>query len=181
MIHQKNTVSRKQEKRFRNSSMNPIQLFFLNVLIILTAVWLLFGFVFRFLTVPNEDMNPSLKAGDLLLCYQLQKDIRAQDVVAVRKNDTIYIGRVVAVPGDIVEISDKETLIINGNTMLENNIFSATPRFEGFISYPLTLSESEYFILADARNGCEDSRYYGAVQKNEIQGKIITVLRRNHL
>ena len=161
--------------------MNPIQLFFLNMLIILTAVWLLFRFVFGFMPAPNADMNPNLKAGDLLLCYRLQKDIRAQDVVVIRKNHTSYVGRVVAVPGDTVEISDGEKLIINGNIMIENNIYSATPRFEGFVSYPLTLSESEYFILADARGGCEDSRYYGAVQKSEIQGKIITVLRRNHL
>ncbi|MBE6877483.1 MAG: signal peptidase I [Ruminococcus sp.] len=161
--------------------MNPIQIFFLNVLIIFTAVWLLSEFVFGFLSVPNDDMSPNLKAGDLLLSYRLQKKIRAQDIVIIRKNDTTYIGRVIAVPGDTVEISDSEKLIINGNIMIENNIYSATPRFDGFVSYPLTLSESEYFILADARNGSEDSRYYGAVHQKEIQGKIITVLRRNHL
>ncbi|MBR1554874.1 MAG: signal peptidase I [Oscillospiraceae bacterium] len=181
MIHEKNTVRSKKDSAFRKSPMNPIQLFFLNVLIILTAVWLIFSFVFRFLSAPNDDMNPNLKAGDLLLCYRLQKEIRAQDVIVIRKNNTTYIGRVVAVSGDTVEISDEETLIINGNTMIETNIYTSTPRFEGFVSYPLTLSESEYFILADARNGCEDSRYYGAVQEKEIQGKIITVLRRNHL
>ena len=35
--------------------------------------------------------------------------------------------------------------------------------------------------LADARQNGTDSRYFGAVQKNEIVGTVITIVRRNNL
>lgn len=170
----------KQSKKQR-SPMNPIQIFLLNVLIVTAAVWLLFGFVFGIRSAPNGDMSPNIKAGDLLLYYRLEKSCQAQDVVVLRKNGTVYVGRVVAVGGDTVEITDDETLVINGNTMTETNIYTRTPRYEGFAEYPLTAAPDSYFVLADNRAGCEDSRYYGTVQKSEVLGKVITVIRRNHL
>lgn len=179
---QTNEQKQKQEKKQKKRSpMNPVQIFFLNAIIIVTVIWLLFGMVFGFAAVPNGDMSPNLKAGDLLLYYQLYNDYKAQDVVVLRKNDTTYVGRIVAVGGDTVEITDSESLVINGHTMIENNIYSPTPRYEGFTQYPLTLAEGECFVLADLRNGGEDSRYYGAVSEREILGKVITVIRRNNL
>ena len=65
--------------------------------------------------------------------------------------------------------------------MIESNIFYSTPRYEGFVEYPLVLGEDECFVLVDKRNGGEDSRYYGPVDKDEILGTVITVVRRNSL
>ena len=161
--------------------MNPIQIFFLNALIVVTVLWLLFGFVIGFAAAPNGDMSPNIKNVDLLLYYRLNKSCQAQDVVVLRKNDTTYIGRVVAVGGDSVDITDEAALVINGNTVLESNIYSATPRYEGFLEYPVQVPEGSYFIRADSRNGGEDSRYYGTVSESEILGRVITVVRRNNL
>ena len=91
------------------------------------------------------------------------------------------MGRIVAVPGDTVDITDTENLVINGNVMIESNIYVSTPRYEGFVEYPVKLASNEYFVLCDYRTGSEDSRYYGSVAENEIMGKVITVLRRNDL
>ena len=174
--------SEKPEKeKKKRSPMGPLQTFFLNALLIVTAVWLLCGFVLGFTTVPNGDMSPNLKAGDLLMYYQLNRTFAAQDVVVLKKNDTVYVGRVVAKGGDTVDITDSGSLVINGNTMIESNIYHPTVRYEGFVSYPVTLNEGEYFVLADIRNSGEDSRYYGTVSESEILGKVITAVRRNHL
>lgn len=169
------------DKKKKRSPMGPIQTFFLNALLIVTAVWLLCGLVFGFATVPNGDMSPNLRSGDLLLYYQLNRKFAAQDVVVIKKNDTIYVGRIVARAGDTVDIPDNGNLVINGNTMIEPNIYNPTVRYEGFVNYPLTLSENEYFILADIRSSGEDSRYYGPVSEDEILGKVITAVRRNNL
>jgi signal peptidase I len=45
----------------------------------------------------------------------------------------------------------------------------------------MELSEDEYFILGDYRTGAKDSRFYGAVTRKEIKGKILAVLRRTGL
>lgn len=188
MSHTKNTNEasaaplKKEESRPKQKSpMNPVQIFLLNALIVVTVLWLLFGFVLGLAAAPNGDMSPNIKNSDLLLYYRLNKSCQAQDVVVLRKNGTEYIGRVIAVGGDSVEITDEAKLVINGNIVSESNIYSATPRYEGFLEYPVTVEQGSYFILADSRNGGEDSRYYGTVTEQEILGKVITVIRRNNL
>ncbi len=94
---------------------------------------------------------------------------------------TRFVCRVVAGPGDTVEISDSERLVVNGNTMIENNIFYNTPEYGGLVGYPLILEEGQYFVLADSRNGGADSRFFGSVDEEDILGVVITILRRNNL
>ena len=94
---------------------------------------------------------------------------------------SIFICRVVAGPGDTVQISDGEGLVINGNHMIESGIFYQTYEYSGFVEYPLELGQEEYFVLADYRNGGADSRFFGAVKEQEILGTVITIMRRNNL
>lgn len=170
-----NAVNSKNKK---HSPMNNVQVFLLNLLIVIISLWLLFGFVLSFTVAPNDDMSPNIRNHDLLLSFRLEKELHAQDVVVIKKNNITYVGRVVAVSGDEVDISDENHLIINGSSMIETNIYSETPRYEGFVEYPVKIGSGEYFILADSRNGGEDSRYYGTVKDNEIVGKVVTVIRR---
>ena len=112
--------------------------------------------------------------------------MRAQDVIVLQKATEgpelkTFVLRVVAVAGDTVEITDGERLVVNGNTMIEPDIFYATPRYEGFNEYPLTLGEGECFVLADSRNGGMDSRFFGPVHVDDILGTVITIVRRNNL
>ena len=94
---------------------------------------------------------------------------------------TRMVCRVVAGPGDTVQVTDSERLVVNGNTMVESNIFYSTPMYGTFVTYPLTLGADEYFVLADSRTGGMDSRFFGPVKKSEIVGTVITILRRNKL
>ncbi len=161
--------------------------FGLRLLLLALVIWVLFFQVIGLTHAPSNDMYPRIDAGDMLLFYRLDKDVKAQDIVVIEKvppdntEEKLFVCRVVAVAGDTVEISDEGRLIVNGNTMLESNIFSATPRYEGYTTYPLTLGEGECFVLADAREGGADSRYFGPVSREDIAGTVITVLRRNNL
>ena len=172
----------KHKKKEKNRSpMNPVQIFLLNFLIVITVLWILFGYVVGVMNAPNSDMSPNIKASDLLFYYKLDKSYRAQDVVVLVKNDTTYVGRIVAVGGDSVDITDSERLKVNGNMVSEPHIYGDTPRFEGFVQYPVQLGNDEYFILCDSRGGSEDSRYYGTVSADDIRGKVVSVLRKNNL
>lgn len=92
-----------------------------------------------------------------------------------------YVCRVNAAPGDTVDITDGERVLVNGNALIESNIFYTTPEYLGFVEYPLTLGPDEYFVLADHRQGGADSRFFGPVKENDILGVVITVARRNNL
>ena len=182
------TQETKKELKKSEKLVRKYEFFFLRVAILLVILWLLFFKFIGLTRMPTDDMYPRFSAGDMLLFYRLNtKNVRAQDVIVIEKtpqgsneSDT-FVCRVVAVAGDTVDITDEENLIINGNTMIESNIFYRTPRYEGFVEYPITLKEGEVFVLADKREGGEDSRYFGPVKIEEIVGTVITVARRINL
>ena len=152
-----------------------------NLIITLVMVWLVFAFFIGVKMAPNEDMEPRISAGDILVFYRLDKDPSLRDAMIFTKNGTTYVGRIVATPGDTVEISKEENLLVNGDTVMEMHIYGKTPRYEGFTEYPLKLGEDEYFVLADKREGGEDSRYFGPVKKSEFKGTIIGMFRRSDI
>ena len=165
----------------RLASLEDIKSFFSKLIMMVLLLWILFGVLFGITPMQNNDMSPSISAGDLLLYYRLNDILRTDDVVVVEKNGKQYIGRIVARGGDSVEITEDSRLRINGSTVSENDIFYSTPRYGDSVSYPLELSEDEFFILCDYREGARDSRYFGAVNEKEIKGKVITILRRSNL
>ncbi|MBR4948125.1 MAG: signal peptidase I [Clostridiales bacterium] len=163
------------------SQMRSLHFSLLSILIIIVLVWLMLGVVFGIMKAPSNDMSPRVDYGDLLLYYRWDNKIDINEVVVINKNDTIYIGRVIAVGGDTVEITDDAVLKVNGNTINEPKIYYTTPRYEGCEEFPQTVPEGEYFILVDRREGGEDSRYYGTVTRKEIKGSVVTIIRRNNL
>jgi signal peptidase I len=163
------------------SPMKPVQVFLLDLLVIIIIIWLLFGFAMGAVTAPNNDMSPNIKMKDLLLYYRLEDQYTAQDMVVINKNGRVYIGRIVAVSGDTVNITDDEHLEINGKAVSETNVYTSTPRYEGYVEYPVKLPEDTCFVLSDNRSGGEDSRYYGIVDRSEIKGKVVITLRRHNI
>lgn len=178
-----------KEVNRQEKGVKSYQRFVLKLLVFIGALWLLFFVFIGFLHMPGNDMYPRLDNGDLIMFYRLDKKPKAQDIIVLKKEDPesakeqVYVCRVVAVAGDTVEINENECLVVNGNVMIETNIFSSTPiaEGEGFPEYPLTLGAGECFVLADARTTGIDSRYFGPVEKDEIVGTVITTLRRNNL
>lgn len=173
--------------RRRERAVKGYQYFLLRLVVFVLVIWVLFFQVVGIVICPTADMHPRIDNGDMVLFYRLDKDVRAQDVIVLEKatpdseEKQIFVLRVVAVAGDTVEVTDGERLVINGNAMIEPDIFYATPRYEGFTEYPLTLGEGECFVLADSRNGGMDSRYFGPVTVDDILGTVITIVRRNNL
>ncbi len=136
---------------------------------------------------PTAYLEQTYEGGEAEMAARREKSVirRALDWLGFRDPAdppmTRFVCRVVAGPGDTVEISESERLVVNGNTLIETNIFYNTPEYAGLVEYPLTLGEGQYFVLADHRNGGADSRFFGAVNADEIKGTVITILRRNNL
>ena len=167
-------------KSFKRAKVNDFQYFVMQTFVLVLIVYVLFAHIVGIISMPNADMYPRIDSGDFLLVYRLDKDPKAQDIMVFDKNGTRYVGRVIAVGGDTVEITDG-SVKVNGYSMIETNIFYETYPLEGFTEYPLTLAEDECFILADQRKGTEDSRFFGPVKYSEIEGTVISVMRRNNL
>ena len=172
----------KDEKKVKN-----YQYFLLRLVALLLLIWILLFVVIGVTHMPNDDMYPRIDGGDIIIFYRLENNIMAQDVVVLEKETpdsngqkNVYVLRVVAKEGDTVEVTDSK-LLVNNRSMIESNIFYETYYYEGFTEYPIKLEKDQYFVMADKRNGGEDSRYFGVVNKDEILGRVITILRRNGL
>ena len=159
--------------------MRALRNFLVRLFLLITVIGILFGVVFGLTPMANADMQPAVCAGDLMLYYRLDKNLNSDDVVVFQKEGIQYTGRIVAVSGDVVEITDESELMVNKNTVMEDNIFYTTPAYDSEVEYPLALKEDQYFILCDNREGAKDSRSFGVVDTSEIKGKVITIVRRS--
>ena len=168
-----------RRKQLRNR--RDVTSFLQRLVIMVLMLWVLFGFVFGLTPMPNGDMSPRLSAGDLMLYYRMASTWHTQDIAVLEKDGTQYVARIVAQPGDTVEITKEATLKIKDSVVLETDIYYSTPRYDENVTYPVTLADDEYFVLCDYREGAKDSRYYGPVRRSELKGKVITVLRRSNL
>ncbi len=174
---------RRAEKHVKN-----YQFFLLRLILLLVVIWVLFFQVIGLTHMPTGDMSPRIDLGDFVMFYRLDKTVSPKDVIVLEKETPdsagkkqIYICRVVAVPGDTVEITENGSVKVNGNTLIEDYIYSMTMPYDGFTEYPLTLGADECFVLADKRDNGSDSRWFGPVEKSEILGSVITIMRRNNL
>ena len=155
--------------------------FFTRLAFLAVLLWILFGWVFGLTAMQNDDMLPRISAGDLLLYYRLEDSWIAGDVAVFEKEGEQYVGRIVAVGGDTVEVTEDAQLVINGSYVAESNIYYSTPRYESEVTYPVELDDNQVFVLCDYREGARDSRYFGPVEESDIKGKVITIIRRSEL
>jgi signal peptidase I len=139
------------------------------------AIWILFTYVVGVAQMQGQIMYPNIKDGDLMLYYRLETDYYTDDVVTFTSGRYRYTARIVAMEGDIVDINENGQVLVNG--AIQSADYETTASLAG-VSFPYTVEENSYFLLCDYRDSTVDSRIYGGVSKDELDGKIITVLRR---
>lgn len=151
-------------------------------------------FVFQAFKIPSGSMLPTLQIGDHLLVNKFIYGVKMPftgttlipisspekgDIVVFKfpkDRSTDYIKRVVAVPGDVVQIR-KAKVYINGKAVQEEYAYydsteiippQASPRdFYG----PVTIPDGKIFVMGDNRNNSYDSRFWGFVDQKDVLGQ----------
>ena len=114
-------------------------------------------FFCRSVVVQEGSMEPTLVPGERVLMdsawYRLSSPKRG-DIIAFRtsedKKASIHIKRVIALPGETVQIKDGQ-ILINGEVYNEKDEFPAITN-AGLASEPITVGKGQYFVLGDNRN-----------------------------
>ena len=159
------------------------------LLLYLSASALLVGFEIGPLfsvQVPNAGMEPTIHKGQTIFVTALDdatiEDVAIGDVVVFRvpgRKDDLLVKRIVAMPGDELEIRDKR-LFRNGEPVAEpyaqavdERIYTDGERHAKRDQLaPLKIPDGEVFLLGDNRDQSYDSRFFGNVPISAIAGKV---------
>ena len=138
--------------------------------------WILFAQIFMFTQCLGMGMFPAIEDGDLVLVYRLHRDYQKGDVVLYSNGTENLLGRIVALEDDRVMMDDTGVLVVNGNQQ-DGEIMYPTYTDSG-TEYPFTVPKNSIYVLGDYRTQTEDSRDFGPIPMEDIQGKVITIVRR---
>lgn len=152
---------------------------FQRLLLLAVIVYLLFTQLFLITRASGNEMFPAIKDGDLIIGFRLQKEYTKNDVVIYEENGNRNVGRITARENDVVTIDESGTLLVNG-TVQTGEIMFPTNAKEG-IKYPYRVPKDSIFVLGDYRIQAQDSREFGPILMNAVEGKVITILRRRSL
>lgn len=148
-------------------------------------------FVVQAYKIPSGSMLETLQIGDHLLVNKFAYGVKVPfthsymfkgadpkrgDIIVFEypNNPSIdYIKRIVGVPGDVIEVRDKQ-LYRNGEKVEEGYIRHSEPDHVVPVrdNYgPVTVPEGKYFVMGDNRDDSQDSRFWGFVERAAIHGK----------
>ena len=141
------------------------------------AVWLVLAFAIGITINYGNNMHPAVNDGDLVISLKLQRPY-LNAAVLYRHDGKTRTGRVVGLPGNVIDISGKGELLVNGAIASEDVYYPTKKAENSKVTYPYTVEEGKAFILNDYREDTDDSRAFGAIDLSEIDGPLILSLRR---
>jgi signal peptidase I len=166
------------------------------------------GFVYEAFLIPSDSMSPTILRGDRFLARKLltRDHVPERGDLIVYRNPTTmgaasFIGRVVAIAGDHLEIRG-ERVVINGNELKRDRVPDESLKFIGnqlngrvafeensgrryLVAYgdakdgkhargdfDATIPEHHVFVLGDNRDRAKDSGHFGPIHLADIVGYV---------
>ncbi len=166
------------EKEKENSMGDEIADWAISIAVAVFLAFLIRQFIIELYIVDGPSMRPTLQSQERLVVnkfiYKFNPPEHGDILVFRYPRDTTrdFIKRVIAVPGDTIEIKDGR-VFVNDQLLNEPYILEKT-RSE----YPkATVPQGTIFVMGDNRNNSEDSRFadVGFVPYDLIKGKAMLV------
>ena len=150
------------------------------LLVVLCLTYLFINFVGQRTEVEGRSMMMTLYDGDNLIVDKISyrfRDPKRFDIIVFPPRydqDTLYIKRIIGMPGETVQIDEDGKIYINGDVLDESygrEVIS--PDAIGVAATPIELGVDEYFVMGDNRNESMDSRMemVGNIKKSDIVGR----------
>jgi signal peptidase I len=137
------------------------------VAVLVATLWL------PVLQIYGTSMAPTLTDGDVVVSLKSGK-FNTGDVIAFYYNNKILVKRVIAGPGDWVDIKDDGTVYVN-DVELDEPYVVEKALGDCNITLPYQVPESRVFVMGDHRSVSIDSRNtaVGCVSEEQIVGRLV--------
>lgn len=124
------------------------------------------------LQVTGTSMSPTLQEGQVLVASK-GSSFKTGDVVAFYYNNKILVKRVIAMPGDWVNISEDGTVYVN-DIAIDEPYLKEKSFGDCNIELPYQVPESKIFVMGDNRSVSLDSRNtaIGCISEEQVVGKV---------
>jgi signal peptidase I len=154
-------------------------------------------FIAQATQVPTPSMVPTIFVGDHFFLDKIafpgnfpetvrkwlpRRQILRGDIIAFRPpaeagNSTPFVKRVIAGPGDKVEIRERDVYVNDLRLDEPYKIHTSSSGSFATCQYcgPLTVPADQYFVMGDNRDNSHDSRFWGFVDRNSVIGKPLFV------
>ena len=125
------------------------------------------------LQIYGSSMTPTLSEGEIVVSVK-GTEMKTGDIVAFYYNNNVLIKRVIAQPGDWVNITEDGTVFVN-NEVIDEPYLTEKAFGECNIQLPYQVPDSRIFVMGDHRSVSIDSRNtaVGCVADEQIVGKIV--------
>ena len=128
--------------------------------------------------MPSSSMEPTIPAGSKVTidyaAYKTTPPARF-DIVAFHPpthTNSIFTLRIVALPGETIQIT-KKSILINGKKLVLPNGLRYAPATSKTNS--IHLNSTQFFVLGDHTKNANDSRYFGPITRSNILGKVVKI------
>ncbi|MHB1340244.1 MAG: signal peptidase I [Coriobacteriia bacterium] len=145
---------------------------------VLVLIVLVFFVLNTPVTVDGSSMYPTLHNADRALVKRGYTSPRRGDVVSAEvgsgaRKDAV-IKRIVAIPGDAIEIVG-DAAFVNGEPEGTGYDVVIDPANAEYRTLPFVVPEGHVFLLGDNRPVSDDSRFFGVVPLDQIQGRVVAI------
>ncbi len=137
------------------------------VAVLVATLWL------PVLQIYGTSMAPVLQDGDITVSLKTS-DFEPGDIISFYYNNKILVKRVIARPGEWVNIDENGNVFVN-NTLLDEPYLVEKAFGDCNIELPYQVPDGKFFVMGDHRSTSVDSRNtaVGCVSQEQIVGKIV--------
>ena len=159
--------------RYRKSFTFAMRSTIYTLITVAAAAVLVAVFFLPVLRIYGESMAPTLSEGQLVVAVK-GSHFETGDVAAFYYNNKILVKRVIALPGEWVNLDEEGNVSING-VRLEEPYLTETALGTCDIELPFQVPEARIFVMGDQRDVSVDSRssIVGCISEEQIVGKIV--------
>ena len=160
-----------KREKYRQKYRNVLRSTVYTLLVVAAAAVLIATLWLPVLQIYGESMTPTLYDGDVVISWK-SSDFSTGDVVAFYYNNRILVKRVIAGPGDWVDIDQDGTVYVNKQEIVEPYVVEKAFG-QCDIELPYQVPETKVFVMGDHRSVSVDSRSssIGCVANDDIVGR----------